>query len=106
MSTEHCGIKLNCELSYLNMYKNSFQHGGISLEEVIVPLITLKSKNEHSIQSRESIHLKDQKRFSPNYFLSKLEGQPDVLDPNNDKKCQVENIPYNTKRDNQCTCNL
>ena len=29
-----------------NLYKDSFQHGGISLEEIIVPLITLKNKNE------------------------------------------------------------
>ena len=29
---------------YLNQYKDSFQHGGISLEEVILPLITLKAK--------------------------------------------------------------
>lgn len=30
---------------YANYYRNSFQHGGISLEEMIVPVITLKSKN-------------------------------------------------------------
>ena len=29
---------------YINMYKNSFQHGGISLDEVIVPLVILKNK--------------------------------------------------------------
>jgi len=29
---------------YANYYKNTFQHGGISLEEIIVPFITLKSK--------------------------------------------------------------
>tara|TARA_B100000029_G_scaffold514323_1_gene616719 strand:- start:1498 stop:3048 length:1551 start_codon:yes stop_codon:yes gene_type:complete len=29
---------------YVNMYKNSFQHGGISLDEIIVPLIHLKPK--------------------------------------------------------------
>jgi len=31
---------------FVNIYKNSFQHGGVSLEEIIVPLITLKNKNE------------------------------------------------------------
>jgi hypothetical protein len=30
---------------YANYYRNSFQHGGVSLEEMIVPVITLKSKN-------------------------------------------------------------
>jgi len=30
---------------YVNMYKNSFQHGGISMDEIIVPLIKLKGKN-------------------------------------------------------------
>jgi CheY-like chemotaxis protein len=29
---------------YVNYYKNTFQHGGISLEEMIVPLIYLESK--------------------------------------------------------------
>ncbi len=29
---------------YLNQYKDSFQHGGISMEEVILPLITLRAK--------------------------------------------------------------
>jgi CheY-like chemotaxis protein len=29
---------------YLNYYKNTFQHGGISLEELICPVIRLKSK--------------------------------------------------------------
>jgi DNA-binding response OmpR family regulator len=29
---------------YVNYYKNSFQHGGISLEEMIVPFIILESK--------------------------------------------------------------
>lgn len=29
---------------YVNLYKDTFQHGGISLEEMIVPLITLSSK--------------------------------------------------------------
>ncbi|MFT4062735.1 MAG: response regulator [Edaphocola sp.] len=29
---------------YVNYYKNTFQHGGISLEEVIVPIIKLASK--------------------------------------------------------------
>jgi len=30
---------------YVNMYKKSFQHGGISMDEIIVPLIKLKVKN-------------------------------------------------------------
>lgn len=30
---------------YLNKYKDSFQHGGISLEEMMAPVITLKPKN-------------------------------------------------------------
>lgn len=30
---------------YVNYYKDTFQHGGISLEEMIIPLISLSSKN-------------------------------------------------------------
>lgn len=30
---------------YVNYYKDTFQHGGVSLEEMIVPVITLLSKN-------------------------------------------------------------
>jgi hypothetical protein len=29
---------------FVNYYKNTFQHGGISLEEMLVPVITLQSK--------------------------------------------------------------
>ena len=29
---------------YVNYYKNTYQHGGISLEEMIIPVITLESK--------------------------------------------------------------
>ncbi len=29
---------------YLNQYRDSFQHGGISLEEMILPIVTLESK--------------------------------------------------------------
>lgn len=29
---------------YVNYYRDTFQHGGISLEEVIIPIITLKAK--------------------------------------------------------------
>lgn len=29
---------------YVNLYKNSFQHGGISLEEMILPIVTLDKK--------------------------------------------------------------
>ena len=30
---------------YVNFYKDTFQHGGVSLEEMIIPLIFLTSKN-------------------------------------------------------------
>ena len=30
---------------YVNYYKDTFQHGGISLEEMIIPIISLTSKN-------------------------------------------------------------
>ena len=30
---------------YVGMYKDTFQHGGVSLEEMIIPLILLSSKN-------------------------------------------------------------
>lgn len=29
---------------YLNYYKDTFQHGGISMEEMILPVITMESK--------------------------------------------------------------
>ncbi len=29
---------------YVGYYKNTFQHGGISMEEMLIPLVTLKSK--------------------------------------------------------------
>lgn len=29
---------------FVRMYKNTYQHGGISLEEMLIPLVTLKSK--------------------------------------------------------------
>ena len=29
---------------FVKMYKNTYQHGGISLEEMLIPLVTLKSK--------------------------------------------------------------
>ena len=29
---------------YVNYYKNTFQHGGISMEEMLVPLVTMQSK--------------------------------------------------------------
>ena len=32
---------------YVNYYKNTFQHGGISMEEMLIPLISLKSKNRN-----------------------------------------------------------
>ena len=30
---------------YVSMYKDTFQHGGVSMEEMIIPLIFLSSKN-------------------------------------------------------------
>ena len=30
---------------YVKYYRNTFQHGGISMEEVMIPVITLKSKS-------------------------------------------------------------
>ena len=30
---------------YVAYYRNTFQHGGISMEEIIIPLVTLKGKN-------------------------------------------------------------
>jgi hypothetical protein len=30
---------------YLNYYKDTFQHGGISMEEMILPVITMKPKS-------------------------------------------------------------
>ena len=30
---------------YVSYYKNTFQHGGISLEEMVIPLVTLKIRN-------------------------------------------------------------
>lgn len=31
---------------YVQYYKDTFQHGGISMEEILVPLVTLRSKNK------------------------------------------------------------
>lgn len=33
---------------YVQYYKNTFQHGGVSMEEMIVPLVTLRSKSKRS----------------------------------------------------------
>ena len=30
---------------YVNFYKDTFQHGGVSMEEMIIPIIFLNSKN-------------------------------------------------------------
>ena len=32
------------ELRFVNYYKNTFQHGGVSLEEMIVPVIRMTNK--------------------------------------------------------------
>lgn len=32
---------------YVNYYKNTFQHGGISMEEMLVPLVTLEGKKKY-----------------------------------------------------------
>lgn len=29
---------------YVNYYKNTFQHGGISMEEMLIPFVRLKAK--------------------------------------------------------------
>ena len=29
---------------YVNYYRNTFQHGGISMEEMLIPLITMEGK--------------------------------------------------------------
>jgi hypothetical protein len=29
----------------VNFYKDTFQHGGVSMEEIIIPIIFLTSKN-------------------------------------------------------------
>ena len=29
---------------FVNIYKNTYQHGGVSLEEMLIPIVTLKSK--------------------------------------------------------------
>lgn len=37
---------------YVNYYKNTFQHGGISMEEMLIPIVTMnpkKSVDETSI---------------------------------------------------------
>ena len=31
---------------FVNLYKNTYQHGGISLEEMLIPVVTLKTKQE------------------------------------------------------------
>ena len=31
---------------YVSYYKNTFQHGGISMEEVLIPIVTLRGKNK------------------------------------------------------------
>jgi hypothetical protein len=29
---------------FVKFYKNTYQHGGVSMEEMIIPIITLKTK--------------------------------------------------------------
>ena len=33
---------------YVNFYKDTFQHGGVSLEEMIIPLVFMSSKNPNA----------------------------------------------------------
>jgi len=35
---------IGCEIEAQNFYKDIFQHGGISMEEMILPVITMESK--------------------------------------------------------------
>ena len=30
---------------YVNIYKNTYQHGGVSLEEMLIPVLTLKKQH-------------------------------------------------------------
>ena len=41
---DHYFLYPNNYNQYLNYYKNTFQHGGISLEEIICPIIRLKTR--------------------------------------------------------------
>ena len=36
---------------YVSYYKDTFQHGGISLEEMLIPLITMKSKGKNGFSA-------------------------------------------------------
>ena len=35
---------INLVEEFVNVYKNTYQHGGVSLEEMLIPIVTLKSK--------------------------------------------------------------
>ena len=41
---KHFFVYPNNYNKYVNRLKNSFQHGGISMEELIVPVITMEGK--------------------------------------------------------------
>ena len=34
---------------YVNIYKNTYQHGGVSLEEMLIPVLTLKQNKNYEI---------------------------------------------------------
>ena len=44
--TDHFFAYPNNFNHYVKYYKNTYQHGGISLEEMIIPFVHLNNKNE------------------------------------------------------------
>ena len=49
---------------FVKVYKNTYQHGGISLEEMLIPVVTLKSKkiNENCCK----LHFRIRRSFKDN----------------------------------------
>ena len=37
---------MNAGMDYMDNYLDTFQHGGISMEEMLVPLITMKARKK------------------------------------------------------------